>query len=144
MPDSSTSRTTAALSHSSGTATTARVTVRRCDHGSTPLLARANIDLEGGRVCLLTFPRVLGFGFYPVSMWYCFHADGTPRAVLAEVHNTFGGRHNYLLHNCGDVFDLGSKPTVDKVFSVSPFIPMDATLRISAHGARREAACGYL
>jgi len=90
------------------------------------LLARANIDLEGGRVCLLTFPRVLGFGFYPVSMWYCFHADGTPRAVLAEVHNTFGGRHNYLLHNGGNLFDLSSKPTVDKVFSVSPFIPMDA------------------
>ena len=90
------------------------------------LLAKANIDLEGGSVCLLTFPRVLGFGFYPVSFWYCFHADGTPRAVLAEVHNTFGGHHNYLLHNKGDVFDLSSKPTVDKVFSVSPFIPMDA------------------
>ncbi len=90
------------------------------------LLARAGIDLEGGRVCVLSFPRVLGFGFYPVSFWYCFHADGTPRAVLAEVHNTFGGRHNYLLHNRGEVFDWGSKPTVEKVFSVSPFIPMDA------------------
>jgi len=90
------------------------------------LLGRAGIDLEGGRVAILAFPRVLGFGFYPVSFWYCFHADGTPRAVLAEVHNTFGGHHNYLLHNHGDVFDWKTHPTTEKVFSVSPFIPMDA------------------
>jgi DUF1365 family protein len=90
------------------------------------LLAGRGIDLEGGRVCVLTFPRVLGFGFYPVSIWYCFHADGTPRAVLAEVHNTFGGHHNYLLHASGAQFDWASRPTVEKVFSVSPFIAMDA------------------
>jgi len=90
------------------------------------LLGRAGIDLEGGRVCVLTFPRVLGFNFYPASFWYCFHADGTPRAVLAEVHNTFGGHHNYLLHNHGEVFDWNTHPTAIKVFSVSPFIPLDA------------------
>lgn len=102
------------------------------------LLGRAGIDLEGGSVCVLAFPRVLGFGFYPVSFWYCFHADGTPRAVLAEVHNTFGGHHNYLLHNHGDVFDWKMHPTVEKVFSVSPFIPMDARyeFRFSAPGDR--------
>ena len=87
---------------------------------------------------------MLGFGFYPVSMWYCFHADGTPRAVLAEVHNTFGGRHNYLLHNGGDVFDLSSKPTVDKVFSVSPFIPMDARYEFRLTEPGETAPCGYL
>jgi uncharacterized protein len=90
------------------------------------LLAGRDIDLAGGRVCILTFPRVLGFGFYPVSFWYCFHADGSPRAVLAEVHNTFGGHHNYLLHNHGDVFDWSSRPTAEKIFSVSPFVAMDA------------------
>jgi uncharacterized protein len=90
------------------------------------LLAARGIDLQGGRVCILTFPRVLGFGFYPVSFWYCFHADGTPRAVLAEVRNTFGGHHNYLLHNSGEPFDWDSCPTAEKVFSVSPFIVMDA------------------
>ena len=99
------SRTTAARSRSFATPTTARATARRCGRGSTRCSRGRDIDLEGGRVCLLTFPRVLGFGFYPVSFWYCFHADGTPRAVLAEVHNTFGGHHNYLLHNDGDVFD---------------------------------------
>jgi len=91
------------------------------------LLAGRGIDLAGGRVCILTFPRVLGFGFYPVSFWYCFHADGSPRAILAEVHNTFGGHHNYLLHNGGQEFDWNARPTAAKVFSVSPFVAMDAS-----------------
>ena len=112
------------------------VTLRTRDHGprdGTPwrpwidaTLANAGIDLEGGPVRLLTFPRVLGFKFYPVSFWYCFHADGTPRAVLAEVQNTFGDHHNYLLHNDGAAFDWKSAPEKVKVFHVSPFIEMDA------------------
>ncbi len=89
-------------------------------------LSRAGIELQGGPVRLLTFPRVLGFKFYPVSFWYCFHADGTPRAILAEVQNTFGDHHNYLLHNNGDVFDWNSAPEKVKIFHVSPFIEMDA------------------
>jgi DUF1365 family protein len=88
------------------------------------LLARAGIDLEGGPVRLLTFPRVLGARFYPVSFWYCFHRDGTPRAMLAEVHNTVGDRHNYLLHNAGAPLDWNAAPTAVKAFWVSPFIPV--------------------
>lgn len=86
------------------------------------LVARADIDLTGGRVMLLTFPRVLGARFYPVSFWYCFGADGTPLAVLAEVHNTFKDRHNYLLHNYGAPFNWNSRPKAMKAFYVSPFI----------------------
>ena len=47
--------------------------------------------------------------FYPVSFWYCYHADGTVRAVLAEVQNTFRDHHNYLLHNEGEPFDFSVK-----------------------------------
>jgi uncharacterized protein len=86
------------------------------------LASAAGVDLAGGRVMLLTFPRVLGARFYPVSFWYCFGADGTPLAVLAEVHNTFGDRHNYLLHNKGQRFDFGSRPHLAKAFYVSPFV----------------------
>jgi len=86
------------------------------------LVARVGVDLAGGRVVLLTIPRVLGARFYPVSFWYCFAADGTPRAVLAEVHNTFRDHHNYLLHNNGAVFDWASRPTRTKAFYVSPFV----------------------
>lgn len=102
------------------------------DHGArdgTPLrpwidalASQAGIDLAGGRVMLLTFPRILGARFYPVSFWYCFGADGAPLAVLAEVHNTFHDRHNYLLHNGGLPFDWNSRPTAAKAFYVSPFI----------------------
>lgn len=86
------------------------------------LLGRAGIDLEGGRVLLLSFPRVMGFRFYPVSFWYCFHADGSPRAVLAEVQNTFRDHHNYLLHNGGAPYDWHAIPEAAKAFYVSPFV----------------------
>jgi DUF1365 family protein len=86
------------------------------------LLARAGVDLTDGHVTLLTFPRVLGARFYPVSFWYCYAADDTPLAVLAEVHNTFGDRHNYLLHNNGQRFDWTSRLTQTKAFYVSPFV----------------------
>jgi DUF1365 family protein len=89
------------------------------------LLAREGIDLTGGRVFLLTFPRVLGFRFYPVSVWYCVGADGGARAILAEVQNTFHQHHNYLLHRGGDALTWGGELSVDKVFHVSPFIGMN-------------------
>ncbi len=89
------------------------------------VLARAGIDLEGGAVRILSIPRVLGGRFYPVSFWYCYHADGSPRAVLAEVQNTFRDHHSYLLHNDGEPFDWASRPRADKAFYVSPFVPID-------------------
>jgi uncharacterized protein len=89
------------------------------------VLARAGIDLAGGRVGLLAIPRVFGLRFYPVSFWYCFHADGSPRAVLAEVQNTYRDHHDYLLHNGGKPFDWSSRPTAAKAFYVSPFVRLD-------------------
>jgi len=86
------------------------------------LVAQAGIDLTGGSVLLLTFPRVFRFRFYPVSFWYCFGADGLPRAVLAEVQNTFRDHHNYLLHNDGEPFDWTARPSKAKAFYVSPFV----------------------
>lgn len=89
------------------------------------IAARAGVDLRGGSVLLLTFPRVLGARFFPVSFWYCFGADGSPRAVLAEVHNTYRDHHNYLLHNSGEPFDFASSPRAVKAFWVSPFVQVD-------------------
>lgn len=115
------------------------VTLHDRDHGprdGSPLrpwidaiLTRAEIDLEGGDVTLLAFPRVLGFRFFPVAFWYCFHADGSLRAVLAEVNNTFGHHHNYLLHAGGAVLAWDAAPEATKAFSVSPFVELDATYR---------------
>jgi DUF1365 family protein len=90
------------------------------------LLGRAGVDLAGGPVRLLSFPRLGRLRFYPVSFWYCFHADGTLRAVLAEVSNTFHEHHNYLLHRQGDVLPWDTEVEAGKMFHVSPFMPMDA------------------
>jgi DUF1365 family protein len=59
--------------------------------------ARSGIDLPDGRILLLTHLRYLGYCFNPVSFFYCFDRAEHLRVVLAEVSNTFGGRHNYWL-----------------------------------------------
>lgn len=93
-------------------------------------LAEAGIDLAGGRVRLLAMPRVLGRVFNPLSLWFCHHADGSLRAILYEVRNTFGEAHSYLLPlqrapAAGDVI----QQQCDKGFYVSPFIGPEATYR---------------
>ena len=60
-------------------------------------LAEAYIDLEGGRIQILCMPRVMGHTFNPISVWFCYGKDERLRAVLYEVHNTFGDRHSYLV-----------------------------------------------
>jgi DUF1365 family protein len=80
------------------------------------------LDKEGihdavGEVWLQTFPRVLGYTFKPVSFWYCHRADNSLAAIVAEVHNTFGERHSYLL----DAPKWGQTEMASKVFHVSPF-----------------------
>jgi DUF1365 family protein len=62
------------------------------------VLASGGLDLAGGRIRLLALPRVLGYAFNPITLWYCEHRDGRLRAVIAEVHNTFGEQHSYLLN----------------------------------------------
>lgn len=109
------------------------------DHGprdGTPLapwvetmLAGHGITLEGGRVLLLSFPRIFGYAFNPLSLWYCLHRDGGLRAVLCEVKNTFGEQHGYLLHDSGAPLTWPLRKEVEKRFHVSPFISMQATYR---------------
>ena len=59
-------------------------------------LCAAGIELAGGPVRILCFPRVLGYVFNPLAIWFCYHADGGLRAILYEVSNTFGQSHGYL------------------------------------------------
>ncbi|MEY4979173.1 MAG: hypothetical protein RLZZ352_1443 [Pseudomonadota bacterium] len=84
------------------------------------LLQQHGIHDAQGEIWLQTYPRVLGYSFKPVSFWYCHRTDGSLRAVLAEVNNTFGERHVYLL----DAPRYGVPCTADKVFHVSPFCPV--------------------
>ncbi len=68
------------------------------------------------RALLLTGARSFGYCFNPLSVWWCLDADGHPTHVVAEVHNTYRGRHAYLLEP-----DATGRDTVDKSFYVSPF-----------------------
>jgi uncharacterized protein len=85
------------------------------------LLAREGIQADG-EVWLQCFPRVLGYVFNPVSFWFCEDSAGRLRAVLAEVNNTFGEHHAYLLR-ADDALEA------DKVFHVSPFFPIEGRYR---------------
>lgn len=106
------------------------------DHGSRrgePLrpyiegqLARAGIALEGGAIRLLCFPRVLGYVFNPLSIYFCHHAHGELRAILYEVRNTFGEQHSYLIPTRGAGDEL-VRQSCAKNFYVSPFMPMECS-----------------
>lgn len=86
------------------------------------VLRSAGIDDATGEIWLQAFPRVLGYVFNPVSFWFCHRADGSLRAILCEVNNTFGERHCYLLEpGTGNELPWGAELTVKKAFHVSPF-----------------------
>lgn len=93
------------------------------------LLARENITDADGEIWLHCYPRVLGYSFKPVSFWYCHRRDGRLRAIVAEVNNTFGERHTYVL----DQPRYGQEIVVDKVFHVSPFCPVEGSYRFAFH-----------
>jgi len=88
------------------------------------LLATEGVRLEGGRIRLLCLPRVLGFAFNPIAIWYCEHRDGSLRAVIAEVRNTFGERHSYLLASGGRPLTYEAPHEKEKCFHVSPFMDL--------------------
>ncbi len=97
------------------------------------LLAREGIQADG-EVVLYAFPRVLGYVFNPVSFWVCHDRAGAVRAVLAEVNNTFGETHHYLLaHACGFPLVSGHTLAARKVFHVSPFCEVRGTYRFRFH-----------
>ena len=81
------------------------------------LLHAQGIHDAQGEVWLHTYARVLGYVFKPVSFWYCHRADNSLAAIVAEVNNTFGERHCYVLPEPHYGVDLSA----DKVFYVSPF-----------------------
>lgn len=127
------------------------ITLRATDHGDRsdrPLraqveghLAEAGIDIAGGPIRLLTMPRILGYGFNPISVFFCHTPDGALAALLYEVTNTFHERHSYLVALPspapeGEADQVRPRPeggtepvrqTVEKTFFVSPFMDMDLT-----------------
>ena len=105
--------------HGDGSAVPLRQQIER-------LLDGAGIATDNLKVRLLTMPRLLGFVFNPISIYFCTRADGGLAAIVYEVSNTFGQRHSYLL-------EVRQAPgstvhqSAPKRLHVSPFMAMDQT-----------------
>jgi uncharacterized protein len=109
------------------------------------VLAAESVAAEG-EIVLYAFPRMVGYVFNPVSFWVCHDRGGSVRAVLCEVCNTFGERHNYLLaHRDGRALVDGESLHARKVFHVSPFCEVkgDYTFRFHFGPARWLARIDY-
>lgn len=89
-------------------------------------LGEAGIAFDSGAIRLLCLPRVLGYVFNPLSLYFCHARDGRLAAIVYEVSSTFGERHAYVV--AADA--LGGevvRQRADKRLHVSPFLPMDLT-----------------
>ena len=83
------------------------------------------IELAGGKVLLLCYPRLLGYTFNPLSVYFCYRASGELALLIYEVRNTFGEIHPYILPvKPGEMSRAGVRQQQDKLFYVSPFIEM--------------------
>ena len=69
----------------------------RCVRKLKPTSRSAGIATDGGAIRLFCMPRLFGYGFNPLSVYFCYQRDGSLAALLYEVHNTFRERHSYLI-----------------------------------------------
>ncbi|MEE9096201.1 DUF1365 domain-containing protein [Pseudarthrobacter phenanthrenivorans] len=83
------------------------------------------MEPDGGPIHMLASARVFGYVFNPLSLFWCYDTNGELRCVVAEVHNTYGERHCYLLQT-----DPSGRATVPKAFYVSPFNDVDGQYRM--------------
>ncbi|MBO9514904.1 MAG: DUF1365 domain-containing protein [Variovorax sp.] len=93
------------------------------------LLRAAGLGAEGA-IHLLTMPRLLGYAFNPLNIYFCHRPDGVLHAVLYEVNNTFGARHTYLIEVKGAAARPGHiVQHCAKQMHVSPFLDLDMRYR---------------
>jgi uncharacterized protein len=105
-----------------------------CDGSDLATWMRAQLVEAGlpadGEIWLQAFPRVFGYAFNPVSFWFCHDRHGALRALFAEVRNTFGARHGYLLSaSDGAAIDADTELVCRKVLHVSPFCRVEGHYR---------------
>ena len=104
-------------------------------------LDAAGVDMPLGDVWLQAFPRVFGYVFNPVSFWFVHDASGALRVLVADVNNTFGERHQYvLMAPHGAAIQTHTELECKKVFHVSPFCEVRGVYRFRlqlAHGLCR-------
>ena len=82
------------------------------------------------RIWLLSFPRILGYAFNPLAVYFCEDADGRMTGIVYQVKNTFGDQHPYVIETAEDP-DGAFRHDQEKGFFVSPFIQMNQTYRFT-------------
>lgn len=93
-------------------------------------LKKSNIDIDDGRIELLCYPRMFGYVFNPLSVYFCYDPSNKLKAIIYEVTNTFKQRHSYVIEVDQDA-DSTIKHSCQKEFYVSPFIDMDVVYNFS-------------
>ena len=88
-------------------------------------MREGGVKPDGGPIRLLCYPRILGYVFNPISVFYCYSHDGNLSAILYEVCNTFKERHTYVIPVKNNQ-DRIIKQSCKKALYVSPFLDMDA------------------
>ena len=88
-------------------------------------LSDAGIEPDGGAIRLLCYPRMFGYAFNPLSVYFCYRQDGSLKDILYEVRNTHNERHTYVIPVTGTERAV-IRQTCAKAMYVSPFIAMDA------------------
>jgi uncharacterized protein len=98
-------------------------------------LGAAGLVLAAPRITVLCYPRIFGYVFNPLTVWFAQEGDEL-KAILYEVHNTFGERRTYVIRIAPGANTI--EQTCDKELYVSPFVPMDCayTFHIEPPGER--------
>jgi DUF1365 family protein len=120
------------------------------DHGdgsATPLrsqiqarLRDGNIDIAGGRIELLCMPRTLGYCFNPLSIFFCYRAEGALAALIHQVDNTFSEHNSYVIRIEPDGVALRQR--CRKLFYVSPFLDMEMRYDFRIEGPNERLVVG--
>jgi len=86
-------------------------------------LKKNNIESNGIQIKLLCYPRIFGYVFNPLSVFYIYDKNSDLISILYEVKNTFGEQHTYVFKTKKDQNLI--QHVCKKKFHVSPFIPMN-------------------
>lgn len=105
-------------------------------------LREAGIE-TGGPIRLLTMPRILGYAFNPLSIYFCHGLDSSLSAIFYEVNNTFGERHSYLIPVHSDM-TAPIRQESKKSLYVSPFMTTDMVYSFSVMPPGKDLAVSII
>jgi len=100
------------------------------------LLASAGLPAKPQKIILFCMPRVVGYGFNPLSIYFCADDAGALQSVIYEVHNTFGQRHSYVVPAAGE--EGRNVQQCQKTFYVSPFMDIDLSYTFTLDTSREK------